>query len=224
MLISGMQGMVSRTELFTDLYGPVILSIVEVVLIFCSVSLLRGSLPRIRLSLLLSLLPFAILIGFGVLLDRITHPNLRQSFGIDWYGRRLIPHLTWLFFLGVFTIAVIQQMREKSRLMWDQQPSLHRAKTAEITAEGIAISDLVSRTEWSWRAFVGWTETKTLFVIFPSEVHALFLSKQAFGSEEELAAMRALCALIPDARPSAFQIVTSTSPPPLPEVESSHGA
>jgi YcxB-like protein len=226
-LIMSMRGwlrFINAYELYLDVYAPLILSMVEVILIVVIASLLRGKLPRIRWRIWISLLPFTIGMGLWVLIDRINRSAFPSLYGTIWYERRLLPHMTWLFFVGLFTVIVLQQLRKKRQLLWEQQPQLHRAKTAEITAEGVTVSDMVSRTEWRWQGFVGWEETKGLFLLFPSEIQVLLFPKQAFAAKEEVAAMRALCGLIPDPTPSAFQIETSALPPPLPEIGSRHGA
>jgi hypothetical protein len=114
------------------------------------------------------------------------------------------------------------------RTMWEKQPTLHRAKTTEIVASGITIADGVTRHEFHWESFIGWSETKTLFVFFPSEFQVIFFPKKAFASEEELNALRALAGQIPNPDNPAFEVVSAkldsmaqlagrATPPPLPD-------
>jgi hypothetical protein len=140
-----------------------------------------------------------------------------------WHWTLLLPHTTWLFFVAWITILTVKGQRNKTKILWDEQPSLHRAKTVEISAEGVVITDTVSRSEVHWNGFVGWQETKRLFVLFYSEHRILFFPKSAFASTEELEGMRALARFIPASAATAFPVIQPdagiSTPPPLPAQE-----
>jgi hypothetical protein len=217
-LLPGALGVSNRGTLIFHFFAPVVLGGIDVVLVLCVMLLKQGKLPRIGWRGLLSLTPFLFLAAiwvFDVELSRSINPQL---FGADWYWKLLAPHTTWLFFLTLFVIMAVRRLRKHRQTLWEQQPSLHRAKSTDISAEGVTISDGVTRYECRWAAFVGWTETKALFVLFPSELQTIFLPKRAFASPEELDAMRALAGLIASSKAGGFPVVHAVSelPPPLP--------
>jgi hypothetical protein len=125
-----------------------------------------------------------------------------------------LPHSIWLLLLGY--VSTIAAMNHKSRLarQWEKLPELHRHKTADISAAGIVQSDLVSKLEYQWPAFVKWEETRHLFLLFTSETSAVMLPKSAFASTEELNAMRHLANLIPRETSRGFA-VQMNSPQPV---------
>ncbi len=75
----------------------------------------------------------------------------------------LLPHTTWIFFVGWITITTVKSQRNKQKKLWEEVPSLRRSKTADISAAGIALSDTVSRSEMSWDGFVGWQRDEKAF-------------------------------------------------------------
>ncbi len=133
-----------------------------------------------------------------------------------WEWGWLVPHASWLFLTATVLVVTVVNQRALRKSMWAGQATLHRAKTADISAEGLCITDAVSRLEYRWQAFAGWQETKSLFVIFLSQYQVIFLPKHAFESAEMLDAMRALASLIPASVSSAFQVVQPNAIPPLP--------
>jgi hypothetical protein len=88
-------------------------------------------------------------------------------------------------------------------------------KTLDISAEGVVLSDDKTRLQYSWLAFVGWQESKTIFLLKNSLKTAVFLPKRAFPGDEELNAMRALCELIPTSTDVAFPVVIDAEPQPF---------
>lgn len=145
--------------------------------------------------------------------------------GRHWRWSLLIPHASWLFLMTWLVIQTVVTSRKRRRTDWEGQSQLHRAKTADISAEGIVVSDGVSRLEYRWEGLAGWTESKTLILIFLSQKRVIFFPKSAFGSEEELAAMRALAELIPNPQATGFAVLgTGAKPPPLPVLAEGQGA
>ncbi len=124
-----------------------------------------------------------------------------------------LPHSIWLLLLGyVSTIAAINHKSHLTR-QWTKHPELHRHKTADISAAGIVVSDLVSRLEYQWPGFVKWEETRHLILLFISETNALMIPKEAFGSAEELNAMRHLANLIPRETSRGFTVEMNAPKP-----------
>jgi YcxB-like protein len=163
------------------------------------------------------------MIGIGLLLLVFVWILLGGIYGspqgLRWHWRwsLLVPHASWLFLMTWFVIWTIVVSGNRVRSYWEGQSPLHRAKTADISSEGIVVSDGVSRLEYRWEGLVGWKESKTLVVVFLSQRAILFFPKSAFGSEEELAAMRALAELIPNPRATGFAVLgMGAKPPPLP--------
>jgi hypothetical protein len=203
-----------------QLLAPVAASIAVVAVVICIMSLLAGKVPRgaFRAAIRLSFF-FLMLIPILVMYKFLHTVNPRAPrFILQW--TTLLPHTIWLFFVVWITVVTIKSQRNLRKRLWDEQQYLHRAKTADISAAGVILSDSRSRAEYDWHALVGWQETKTLFVLFPSEHNVVFLPKHAFASDEELEAMRALARFIPVASAPAFAVVQpdaiSSNPPPLP--------
>jgi membrane protein CcdC involved in cytochrome C biogenesis len=116
-----------------------------------------------------------------------------------------IPHITWMALLAVLILAGQSNLKKRRKRFWDEKSSSRRAKTAEITAEAMVVSDPVTRFEYQWWAFVDWQETKNLFLLHASQQGTVCIPKRAFASSEELDAMRALAARISVSR-SAFPV------------------
>jgi len=192
---------------FFHLVSPIIMGLLIIGLVAIFSNLWAGKLPNVTWR---TLIPTGVLLLlaaeiFGMrAMDRLAHPNAQARSFIDW--KLLMPHSTWLFFLTWLLIVTFNKQRRNLRMLWDIQPSLHRLKTADISAEGVTISDNKTRLEFSWQAFVGWRETKKLFMLLTSSKSSHFLPKRAFAGDEELNAMRALCELIPKDAGAAFPI------------------
>jgi hypothetical protein len=202
---------------FVHLILPIILGLGVCIVVAIISSLLAGKLPKItwRGLVFLGVLTLLVAEVFGMrALHRLTHPGVAAGVSLDW--KLLLPHSTWLFFLTWFVILVFNKQRRDVRKLWDSQPAFHRLKTADVSAEGVVISDDKTRLEYRWQAFVGWRETKNLFMLVTSPKTSQFLPKRAFAGEEELSAMRAICELIPKSANAAFPVEPMPStPPPL---------
>jgi hypothetical protein len=198
---------------------PIAFSVAIVVMVLCITSMIAGRLPRIKLRAALGLGFFVLAVVILFFLYENSRTINPQSPPFLWSWTLLLPHTTWVFFVVWIAVATIRGQRSKIKRTWDEQPTFHRAKTADISAEGVVVTDVVSRVEVHWNGFVGWEETKTLFVLFLSEHQALFPPKHAFASEEEREAMRALARFIPT-NSAAFPIIQSdaapSTTPPLP--------
>jgi hypothetical protein len=200
---------------FVHLILPIILGLGVCIVVAVISSLVAGKLPKVTWRGLIFLGVLAMLIAevFGMrALDHLAHRGVATGISLDW--KLLLPHSTWLFFLTWFLIIVFNKQRRDVRKLWDSQSSLHRLKTADISAEGVVISNDKTRLEYHWQAFAGCRETKNLFVLLTSPKTLQFLPKRAFAGEEELSAMRALCELIPKSASAAFPVVPALTTPP----------
>jgi hypothetical protein len=210
----------NKTVIYFHLYSPVILAIAIVVAILCVMTLMAGKLPRISLRLAFKLVILIVIFSALFLMFRLLNSITPMPQRFVWSWTLFLPHTTWLFFTAWVTVLTVRQQRNKVKQMWNEQPSLARPKTVDIMAAGVVVSDAVSRTETHWDGFVGWKETKNLFVLFLSEHRILFFPKTAFASDEEREAMRALARFIPATASTAFPVIqpdsASSTPPPLP--------
>jgi len=121
-----------------------------------------------------------------------------------------LTHATWIFMFFGLGVLGLRSRKQREGLVWSGQPSLTRAKTADISATGVCVTDPLSRTEYDWPAFVRSAETKNLFLLYLSNFSFLMLPKRAFPDEEHLEAMRAPTRGIGPA-PSAFPVQPITS-------------
>jgi hypothetical protein len=205
------------------LFAPIAFSFAIVAVVLCVSSLMAGRLPRGALRAAFRLGIFLLALSPVFLVYKLLSTINPRSPRFIWRWTLLLPHTTWLFFVAWISIMTVKSQRNKTKVLWNEQPSLHRAKSADISAEGVVITDMVSRSEVHWDGFVGWRETKKLFVLFYSEHRILFFPKGAFASAEELEAMRALARFIPAIAATAFPVIQpdapSTLPPPLPARE-----
>jgi len=206
-------------RVFANLVAPVILGLALIGTVATFNSFMSGKFPKVtwRTVSLIGVIGLLVAEFYGLrLLERATGFRTTAASMLNW--RMLMPHTTWLFFLAWINIITLRNQKKTLRALWDTQPSLHRMKTTDVSAEGVIISDDKTRLQYAWGAFVGWEETKNLFVLKTSSNMASFLPKRAFGGDEELNAMRALCELIPRSSSPAFPVVTSTTPPAPPPV------
>ena len=207
------------TNLFAGLfhlYFPFVFvgAIVVVSVVFKGLS---NTLPGTRWRAVF-LLAIFILTLTGLIVTVVLWRSSNPSMGPVWDRAMLVPHVSWMFLMTWLVIMGAVGQRRRRKGLWEGQQTLHRAKSADISAEGVTIADAVTRQEYDWEAFAGWTETKALFILFPSEFQVIFLPKRAFASPEELDAMRALAGLIPSSQAGGFPVVHAVSelPPPLP--------
>lgn len=118
----------------------------------------------------------------------------------------ILPHSIWLTILLYVSTIAAHNHRSSLPRHWDNRPDLHRHQTAEISADGVSLSDTVSTRQFHWPAFTKSEETRNLFLLFQSDSIALMIPKRAFNSDEELNAMRHLVKLIPTHHPTGFEV------------------
>jgi len=203
------------TGLFHVFFPFVFLGVI--VLVSIVLTGLKSALPRTRWQAVVSLATIILMLTALVVMSVLLHSS-DPSIGPIWDRTMFVPHVGWAFLMTWLVIAGTVSRRRRLHRFWEGQQTLHRAKTADISAEGVTIADDVTRQEFHWEAFADWAETNTLFVLFPSEFNVIFLPKRAFASPEELDAMRALAGLIPSSKAGGFPVVHAVSqlPPPLP--------
>ncbi len=207
-----------RAMLVFQCYIPVLLIVIDVFAVQLLMALFRKSATKLNPRALLGVLPLLIVTGVWIAffaIDRQVHPT---SYSADWYLRLLVPHATWFVLLTAALVADSRKKRKGLATAWEGQPTLHRAKTAEIVANGITTRDPTTTCQYSWDAFLDWQETKNLFLFYPSQFHVVFLPKKAFKSEDELSALRALAEQIPGVENRGFPLhaPSISTPPPLP--------
>jgi hypothetical protein len=163
-----------------------------------------SALPRPTWRMVLSIV---VLIGLCFQIwyfSRGLPPRKRGAPPITW--ETFLPHSTWLFMMvSIMAISILNRVTQLRR-QWETQPALARPKTAEVTAHGITITDAFVKSESVWPGFEKCEETKHLFLLFTGTGPYFMIPKRAFGSTEELDAMRTLLNLIKSPR-SAFQVV-----------------
>ena len=196
------------TLVIFHLIFPIACSMTVAVIVATIMTFTGGKIPlmskRWPLMVLVAALLFGELIGIRAIsgLSKNNHVD-----DVNWGPDLLLPHTVWLLFVAWVAVYAIRNQRNRISTLWNGQLTLHRAKTADISAEGVAVTDAFSRIEHRWQAFVGWQETKSLIVLFPSELSVLFFPKSAFASKEELDAMRSLAGLILAVPGTAFPVV-----------------
>jgi hypothetical protein len=68
---------------------------------------------------------------------------------------------------------------------WKNQSNLRRPMTAEFSESGCVISEPLSRHEYHWDYFPGWTETPNLFIFYISNRLLVIFPKRAFTSDAQ---------------------------------------
>lgn len=201
-----------------NLWFPMI--VIFIIVFFTTLAtMFRSRRPGVPLRAIISLILICVSAVWVIIGFRFgSPPNPNSGSALHW--SMLLPHVGWLFLTAIFLVVAFAGRRAQKIGMWEGQPSLHRPKTAEITAQGVIIKDPVSIYDFRWEFFVGWHETKTLIVLFMSDYQVIFFPKHAFQSPEELETMRSLANLIPATRSSAFPVVESanSTPPQAPAI------
>jgi hypothetical protein len=136
--------------------------------------------------------------------DHKFNPHTAKSDLLTW--QTILPHSIWLTILVYVSTIAAHNHRTSLPRHWEARPDLHRHQTADITAEGIQLSDTLSRREYQWGAFVKYEETKSLFLLFMADSQAMMIPKRGMESTEQLDAMRNLLKLIPTSRTAGFEV------------------
>ena len=145
------------------------------------------------------------------------NPHSAHATKLTW--QTLLPHSIWLLLLVYVSAIAAHNHSTSMPRKWENRPDLHRHQTVDISAEGLTLSDTVSRHDLQWPAFVKGEETRHLFLLFTWESSGLMIPKRAFASDEELDAMRNLMKLIPSTPNTGFQVLPLSprqSPAPMP--------
>ncbi len=130
-------GHVNQFVVTFQLFAPIAFSFAIVAIVLCVASVMSGRLPRgaspaVRLGVfLLMLTPVFILYR--------SFPTINpRSPRFIWHWTLLLPHTTWLFFVAWITILTVKGQRNKTKILWDEQPSLHRAKPLRFPPKGLS--------------------------------------------------------------------------------------
>jgi NADH:ubiquinone oxidoreductase subunit 6 (subunit J) len=134
-----------------------------------------------------------------------VNPRSAHATKLTW--QTILPHSIWLLILVYVGAVAGYNHSTAMQRRWDNRPDLHRHQSVDISAEGLTLSDTVTRHEHQWPSFIKGEETRNLFLLFPWESAALMVPKRAFNSDEELEAMRNLMKLIPTTQNTGFQVV-----------------
>lgn len=97
-----------------------------------------------------------------------------------------------LVLLAFMTILARMRMRKQARRLWDGQRSLHEARNAEFSPNGVTLIAETSRSEFQWQAFTRYSETPTLFLIYLSDFQFIMIPKRAMDGPQ-LGEFRELC-------------------------------
>jgi len=97
-------------------------------------------------------------------------------------------------FLTSVLLLLTAQIRQRA-YSWPHQPQLHGPHWAQITDDGVVISNPRSHLEYRWEAFVGFRETANLFILYLSPAMAQLLPKRALADPRK---MDAMCAMVRD--------------------------
>jgi hypothetical protein len=139
------------------------------------------------------------------------NPRSAHATRLTW--QTLLPHSIWLLLLVYVSAIAAHNHSTSMPRKWENRPDLHRHQTVDISAEGLTLSDTVSRHDLQWPAFVKGEETRQLFLLFTWESSGLMVPKRAFASDEELDAMRNLMKLIPSTQSTGFQVLPLSNAP-----------
>jgi hypothetical protein len=138
------------------------------------------------------------------------NPRSAHASKLTW--QTILPHSIWLLLLVYVSAIAAHNHSTSLPRHWEKRLDLHRHQTVDISAEGLSLSDTVSRHDLQWAAFVKGEETRNLFLLFNWETSGLMIPKRAFASDEELNAMRNLMKLIPNTQSTGFQVVPLSAP------------
>jgi hypothetical protein len=83
-------------------------------------------------------------------------------------------------------IALMQVLAGNWKKNWQRLANQHRAKSAEISADGICIIDEESRSQYQWTAIAKVVDTPSLLLIYLDELIFHIVPKRAFAVEAEL--------------------------------------
>ncbi|GEM_PF-5853999 len=120
----------------------------------------------------------------------------------------------WISLIVIYTVLFSGALFGRAqRKIWDAQTDQRRPKQMELAAEGIVLSDGVTRFEYNWDAFISSRETETLFVLVINRYSGLAVPKRAFPDAEAANAFGA--ALKQNIVPHTGGFPIRPCPPPL---------
>ena len=133
------------------------------------------------------------------------------------------PALPWVMILSFAFFFFRRVMKHQRRVLWEADPAIHRPRTITPYAEGLGVSDPFSQTHIQWQGFVGFEETRNLFLLYIGRFTAYFIPKRAFPGQAEVEQFRALCQHSVSCAQMGFPVLPAAPaarpqmPPPLPK-------
>jgi hypothetical protein len=143
-------------------------------------------------------------------------PPANQGNGLLGYLPLVIGFIAFLFFIPMLR-------RWQVRAAWDGQPQLRREAHMQATAEKMIFADAMSRCEYSWPAYVSYSEGNRVFLLSLSALTFHVIPKRAFADVSQVESFRALLQsklADADAKSRGFDVLpapaaTILPPPPL---------
>ena len=109
-----------------------------------------------------------------------------------------------------FLFIVRGILRRGIHVAWEGQPVVRQPVHLEATNDRVVYSTALSRSEYAWPAYVSFSETSNLFVLFPSALTFQVIPKRGFAGPEQLQAFHDLLASrlrTADASPQRFPVL-----------------
>ena len=113
-------------------------------------------------------------------------PPYRRPIGAEW----LLAIVPWLLMIAFICFFVIRNIRGRAETLWKKDPRWQQPKTAELTDEGLRISDSMGDIFVRWPYFVAWAETDNLLLLVEPDEARVMIPKRAARNESELNALR----------------------------------
>jgi hypothetical protein len=167
------------------------------------------------------------LIGLAYLFQSLIERELRVGRSLDsqfgnfmGIGGAIAMSAGGLHALWAHTINLVRGSASGS---WELQSHLHGHHVVRIDQTGVAVQTPSLRTDYSWRAFVGFAEAQSVFLMFISTTSFLIIPKRSIAGPVE---MDTFCSALSREIPSGRLLVRATgfpvgravsTPPPLPK-------
>ena len=144
-----------------------------------------------------------------------ARPNSSAPPPANFMENILLPLLPWLLILGCIWFFVFRNLRVRSRKVWEGNPQFQQVQIFDMSEEGVRIVNPLTETLYRWNAFVGWAETKNLFLLLLPNRSRVPVPKRAIGDQAEQQRFRDFVNARAHEPTSAFPVVAPR--PVLPE-------
>jgi hypothetical protein len=91
----------------------------------------------------------------------------------------LVPLIPWLLIFGFIWFFAFRQLRNVGATMWRNNPRWQMPTSLDIGPEGLHVTLPVLESHWRWNAFLGWAETKNLFILVTTAKERIGIPKRA---------------------------------------------